>query len=384
MTKALKAFSCIPFLGAVACVFTFPGHAVAIELPAVIADHMVIKRDTRVPLWGRARPGEEVTAEFAGQRKTARADGDGRWMVALDPMAASAEGRKLTIATIDQKPTTIHDVLIGDVWHASGQSNMQMTLEKCRDIDTENLDYPAIRRLRVLHNAATGPLERIAGCLPWTPVSREIMDSTSATAYFFARSLHQKTGVPQGIIEGQRRALVNGEIPNIGMAVTWDTGNPTNYTPRPGTKEGGIMLHCPNKRDVGIRLALWALRDVHGRNDTVVCGPIYRSHEIQRNRVILSFDHIGSGLMVAEKRGFADPVPTPGKTLTNFAIAGEDQQFVWADAEIVGDTVVVSSPGVPEPEAVRFCFNSAPFKTFNLYNKEGLPASPFITDDWVK
>jgi sialate O-acetylesterase len=187
-----------------------------------------------------------------------------------------------------------------------------------------------------------------------------------------------------GIIEGMRRAYSDGEILNIGMATIWDTGNPTNYTPKPGTREGGIMLHCPNKRDVGIRLALWALRDIYEIKDTVVSGPIYKSHKIEGNKIIISFDHVGSGLMAAEKKGFADPVATSGKKLTNFAIAGADQKFHWAEAQIEGNTVVVSSTQVAEPKAVRFCFNSAPFKYFNFYNREGLPASPFITDDWYK
>lgn len=504
--------------------FCLVGASRAVELPAVIADHMVIKRKTQAPLWGWSKPGSEVVAEASwGEQGRATADAKGKWMLRLQ--TPKADGKPQTIRFTDADGTVIvKDVLAGDVWHASGQSNMQMTLEKCTDIDKENLDHPAVRRLRIMHNAAIQPLEKVAGCLPWTPVSREIMNSTSATGYFFARSLYEKTGVPQGfidtawngkalepfyaaielkelypeehkamenhrhfssttvklkrripnskeimpfenhfgwvfngkvaplipyaisgtiwyqgesnagnklayqkklkyligtwrkvwgqgdwpfyyvqlnsnkptdgtpadgkgfagIIEGMRRALVNGEIPNIGMAVIWDTGNPTNYTPKPGTREGGIMLHCRNKRDVGIRLSLWALRDVHGKKGTVVCGPIYKSHKVEGNRMILSFDHVGSGLMAAEKRGFDHPVPTPGKKLTNFAIAGANQQFVWADAVIVGNTVVVSSPKVKEPKAVRFCFNSAPFKYFNFYNKEGLPASPFITDNWYK
>ena len=184
-----------------------------------------------------------------------------------------------------------------------------------------------------------------------------------------------------GIIEGMRQAYSSKEIPNIGMAVIWDTGNPNNYTPKPGTREGGIMLHCPNKRDVGIRLSLWALRDIH-KKELVVSGPIYKSHRIEGNKIIIEFDHIGSGLMVAEKKGFNKAVPSSGKKLNNFAIAGADRKFVWAEAEITGNKVVVSSSDIPEPKAVRFCFNSAPFKYFNFYNKEGLPASPFVTDAW--
>ncbi len=498
-------------------------QAIALELPAVIADNMVIKRETTAPLWGWSAPGNTVSITTSwGARAEAVADDSGKWMAKIKTPKASGKPLTITFKDINEE-VTVRNVLAGDVWLASGQSNMQMILSLCREIETEDLDYPAVRRLRIPHNAARQPLEKFAEPLPWTPVCREIIDFTSATSYFFARHLYQKTGVPQGIIdsawngmnlepfyaakelqelfpeeyeamkahpkfgweksglkrkvpgsdeimptpshfgwifnakvapaipyaitgavwyqgesnagnkllyeeklkyligswrkafgqgdfpfyyvqlnsnvptdgtpvdgkgfaginEGMLRALVNGEIPNIGMAVTWDTGNPDNETPKT-KEEKGRMLHCDNKRDVGIRLALWALRDVYGKADTVVSGPIYTSHKIEGDKIILSFDHVGTGLMVAEKHGFNDPVPTPGRPLNNFAIAGSDQKFVWAEAQIVGDTVVVRSPQVKEPKAVRFCFNSAPFSYFNFYNKEGLPASPFITDDWYQ
>jgi len=76
-----------------------------------------------------------------------------------------------------------------------------MTLEKCTDIDKEDLEFPQVRRLRILHNAAKKPLNRIAGLEPWAPVNKGILKSTSATAYFFARNIYQKTGIPQGVIE---------------------------------------------------------------------------------------------------------------------------------------------------------------------------------------
>ena len=142
--------------------------------------------------------------------------------------------------------------------------------------------------------------------------------------------------------------------PNTGMAVTIDIGGP--------------MIHPTNKQDVGKRLALWALANVYGKN-IVFSGPIYKSMEKKGNQIVLHFDQLGTGLMA---KG--------GESLKGFAIAGADKKFVWADARIVNDIVVVSSPDVPDPVAVRYAWADNP--VCNLYNSECLPASPFRTDSW--
>ena len=143
--------------------------------------------------------------------------------------------------------------------------------------------------------------------------------------------------------------------PNVGMAVTMDIGDVRD-------------IHPQNKKDVGERLALWALEKDYGQKDLVYSGPVYKSMEIEDSKIRLSFDHTGSGLMAK------------GDALTHFKIAGADKNFVDAVAAIDGDTVVVSSDKVPTPKAVRFAFsnNDEP----NLCNKEGLPASSFRTDNW--
>jgi sialate O-acetylesterase len=144
---------------------------------------------------------------------------------------------------------------------------------------------------------------------------------------------------------------------NVDLAVSIDTGSEIN-------------LHPKNKKPIGIRHAYLALRNVYGK-DVVAHGPFYKSHQAKGNEVILSFDSVGSGLMTGRK----------GK-LNTFAIAGKDRKWEWADAEIKGATVVVSSPNVPQPEAVRYAWAMNPSQRNLLYNKEGLPASPFRTDDW--
>ena len=149
--------------------------------------------------------------------------------------------------------------------------------------------------------------------------------------------------------------LMTLTLPNTGMAVIIDIGDAND-------------IHPKNKQDVGKRLALWALGTTYGRKMDY-CGPIYKSMKVEGNQVILNFDHVGGGLVAA-----AD------EPLRGFAVAGADRKFVWADAKIAGDTVVVSSDKVSEPVAVRYAWADNP--VCNLCNKEGLPASAFRTDDW--
>jgi len=127
-------------------------------------------------------------------------------------------------------------------------------------------------------------------------------------------------------------------------------------------------IHPKNKQDVGKRLALWALARSYGK-ELVYSGPIYKSMEIDGEKIILHFDHVGGGLVAG-----------PDEPLKGFAIAGADHKFVWADAKIDGDSVVVSSDEVSTPAAVRYAWADNP--VCNLSNKEGLPASPFRTDNW--
>jgi sialate O-acetylesterase len=150
--------------------------------------------------------------------------------------------------------------------------------------------------------------------------------------------------------------LMTLSLPNTGMAVTIDIGEANNIHPR-------------NKQEVGRRLALWALARIYDRKITY-SGPIYKSMKIEGKNIVISFDHLDGGLKAS-----GDGV------LRQFAIAGIDKKFVWAQAQIVGDTVVVGSTAVDKPVAVRYAWAMNPAGC-NLYNCAGLPASPFRTDDW--
>jgi sialate O-acetylesterase len=147
-------------------------------------------------------------------------------------------------------------------------------------------------------------------------------------------------------------------------------------------------IHPKNKQDVGHRLALIALSKDYGipapggklaglpligkwfQKPLVFSGPVYRGMETEGSRIRLSFDHVGNGLVNTAGAG----------SLKGFAVAGKDGIFVWADAVIEGETVVVSSPQVSEPAAVRYAWADNP--EVSLGNREGLPASPFRTDDF--
>ena len=168
--------------------------------------------------------------------------------------------------------------------------------------------------------------------------------------------------------EAQTKALT---IPNTGMAVIIDTV--------PLAERDDI--HPRNKYDVGMRLARWALNRDYGQKQLEASGPLFKVLKIEDGKIRLAFDHTGTGLMVGKKEGRNPAVEAPGGKLKQFAIAGADRKWFWADAVIVNNTVTVSSPAVNEPVAVRYAFQMNPDGA-NLYNREGLPASPFRTDDW--
>ncbi len=156
-------------------------------------------------------------------------------------------------------------------------------------------------------------------------------------------------------------------IPNTGMAVIIDIGD-------------AVDIHPKDKQDVGSRLARWALAKDY-KKKCVFSGPLYKSLKVEGNKIRVSFDSVGGGLMVGEKKGLEPTKEVKDGKLVWFSIAGEDKVWQKAEAVIDGDTVVVSSEKVANPVAVRYAFTMNPAGA-NLYNKDGLPASPFRTDNW--
>ncbi len=488
-------------LMAVAVFFAGTIARAELRLPAVFGDHAVLQREVAVPVWGWAEPGASVAVTCNGQTVTADADADGKWMAHLPPMPAGGPF-EMAVRSGDAS-RTFSDVMVGEVWLCSGQSNMDMRLMKLWDDEqmAEALQREGLRLFRVERGQAETPQDDLVG--RWTPCEPEHARSFSAVAYFFGAELQRELGVTVGLIHSayggtpaeawtdaarltadpelasiverwERRvsayqvdlaayeaARASGEsdasmpvepparyapgglfnamihplipyavrgavwyqgesnvwramqyrpllttmiedwrqrwgqpsfafgivqLPNyenpprvppgvyswaelreaqfaiardldeVGLAVTIDIGDPTD-------------IHPLNKQDVGRRLGLWALDEAYG-GEGVSSGPLYRDYEIVGDKVYLSFDHVGSGLE-----------PREGDELKGFVIAGPDRKFRWAKAVIEGDRVVVSEQKVPEPLAVRYGWADNPAWA-NLINREGLPASPFRTDDW--
>jgi sialate O-acetylesterase len=152
----------------------------------------------------------------------------------------------------------------------------------------------------------------------------------------------------------ESQTLTAKNVPDCGQAVIIDIGMADD-------------IHPVNKQDVGKRLALWALAKDYGK-DIVYSGPDYKAMKKEGNAIRISFDHVGGGLVAK------------GDELKGFVIAGADKKFVWANAKIDGDDVVVQADGVAAPVAVRYGWADNP--PCNLYNQEGLPTVPFRTDDW--
>ncbi len=176
-----------------------------VKCPSIFSDHMVLQRNQAVAIWGEAAAGEAVVVEFAGQSKATKAGTDGRWQVALTPLQASAEARTLTVRGVNT--LTFSDVLVGEVWFCSGQSNMEKPLgprkgQKPTDAYEEELtraDFPAVRLFQVPRYSIAKPGDATLAWLPCNATT--LMQSEfSAAAYYFGRELHRELGVPIGLI----------------------------------------------------------------------------------------------------------------------------------------------------------------------------------------
>jgi sialate O-acetylesterase len=176
----------------------FVPRAVAdVTLPAIFSDHMVLQADASVPIWGWAEPSEKVTVTFAGQTKNCTTGADGKWMVKLGKLKC---GEAATMTVKGNNTLTITDVLVGEVWLCSGQSNMAMTVNRAKDFEQEKAaaNLPKIRHFRESSNAAPTPQEKCSG--KWELCSPDAVGGFSATAYFFGREVHRKLGAPVGLI----------------------------------------------------------------------------------------------------------------------------------------------------------------------------------------
>ncbi len=438
-----------------------------VRLPKIFGEHMVLQQQMPIPVWGWADPGEKVTVTLGDRSATATACKKGKWSVKLDPVPV---GGPYEMKVSGKNDLVLKDVLVGEVWICSGQSNMGFTVSRGNNAKEEiaAAKYPKMRLLTVARNAVEKPVDDVTG--NWAACSPETVPGFSAAAYFFGRKLYEELGLPIGLVNtswgGTRceawtskeamqsdpdfqplfersrvqkleirhhpAALYNGMIhplipfamrgaiwyqgeSNVSraeqyrklfpvmisdwrkrwgegdfpfyfvqlapyiygkndpcmLAELWEAQLKTLSLPNTGmaviTDIGDLKdIHPKNKQDVGLRLALWALAKTYGK-DVVFSGPLYKGMKVEGSKIRLSFEHVDGGLVAK------------GGSLKDFTIAGKDDKFVPAEAVIDGESIVVSSPEVKRPVAVRFAWrhDAEP----NLFNKTGLPASPFRTDN---
>lgn len=171
-----------------------------VELPPLVSDRMVIQRDAEVPLHGRATGGTMVRVDFDGVTRSARADTEGRWRVRLPPRPAG--GPHEIVISADADTVRVRDVLVGDVWIASGQSNMEWPVADALNAEAEvaAADDAGIRNFRVPRSWSYTPARRLVGG-EWQISDSEHVGAHSAVAYFFARELREHVDVPIGIID---------------------------------------------------------------------------------------------------------------------------------------------------------------------------------------
>ena len=457
-----------------------------VTLPNVFSSNMVIQQNMQTALWGWALPNDNVVITAGwGQTATAKAGADGKWSTTIQtPKAISGQATPYTLTFKGTTNTVqLSNVLIGDVWVCSGQSNMEYNMNvvsggtrgvKNYASEIAAANYPNIRLFKVAKTARIAPTDNCDGT--WLECNPSNVASFAAVAYYFGRELNQNSqvNIPIGLLEAayggsrceawmSRETLAADTEFNAKILAPYDTAplatnpeyRPTNlfngmlapiipygikgalwYQGEANTLDGafytklcGAMLqdwrtrwgvgnfpfyyvqlpaytdtnwpsfrdaqtnmltiantgmavtvdivdssptdvHPENKLEVGQRLAKWALAKDYGQNITY-SGPVYKSNTVQGNKMIISFHpaSIGTGLISKD-----------GAALKEFQIAGTNGVFYAATANIVGNTVEVSSPNVAVPAVVKYAYTAA--LQPNLTNKEGLPAAPFKTDTW--
>jgi len=469
-------------------------------LPAIFGSNMVLQQKQQNKIWGWGDAGDKIEVTIEEQKKTTTVDDEGKWHVMLDPLPAGGPYRMVVSG---HNKITFDNVMVGEVWICSGQSNMAWPVRAADDPDLESMtaSYPNIRLISVPQVGTQEPQADFNG--EWSVCTPQTVKDFSAVGYFFGRRLHQTLDVPIGLIdnawggsaceawinrdtlesddrfqglmehwkgveeefekepvEGEAAAaeakknkrlmtgnqrpanIYNGVLkPTIGYGIRgaiwyqgesnagrayqyrdlfplmietwreeWGQGDfpfywvqladfraekdspadsdwaelreaQTQTMKLANSGEAVIIdlgeasdIHPKNKQDVANRLARWALAKDYGFDKLVYRSPVYASMEAADGAITVTFDHVGGGLDTFDF-----------KELVGFAIAGEDKEFHTAKAEILGkgrnrSQIKVWCEDEETPVAVRYAWADNPI--CNVQNTEGLPLTPFRTDDW--
>ena len=425
-------------------------------------ENAVFQQQKPIPVWGWTLSGAKVLVTLDKQKRNATAGADGRFDVKFDAMPAdklksvedTPTSHTLTVVTSaggKEEKKIFSNILIGEVWLCSGQSNMSVkyswrgmkldskrpglrfldenwkistpkTCGRCYSISyvfghkllDELLVPVGLMNAAVAGTGIEGWWYVTPGDPPtktkyqnYMPKIEPLVGNAMRGALWYQGEANVKKGkeylpMLKRLIEGWRcawkqkdfpflivqlstigqspndkpqggdgrAAIRNAQfealkaIPNTGLAVTIDIGEKRE--------------HPKNKYDVGLRLAAWALNKQYGKKDVMPSGPLYKAQVIEGNAIRVKFDYAEHGLMLAKKEGYKPPEPTPDAPMPWLSIQAKDGSWHWAEGKIDGSDLIVSSKEVTEPVAVRYAYTQYPLGC-NLYNKEGLPASPFST-----
>jgi sialate O-acetylesterase len=471
-------------LFALALLIALSAQAFALRMPALFGDNMVLQTGSRTPVYGRAKPKEHVLVQLGSHHAAALADARGDWRVELNLQVAEGPlDLEITSATSKLK---FKNVLVGEVWICSGQSNMEWSYHDTKTarqpVNIGNPNRPTMRLFRVKKTVAIIPLHELQG--KWLVCDLQTMNDFSLLGYFFGANLQDRVGGGVGLIEAdwggtpaeswtphstlsdsiELRPLIDANFPipvgaghdthekhkpesaasvlyngmisplmpygfrgviwyqgesNIGRAEQYKSLFPTMISawrkesgrhfpflfvqlaafgqrptepmrsdwaelreaqvaaldlPLTGMASAIDLAHPVEihwiQRDLLAKRLIWnAMATAYGRRAPIT-GPIYRRYRVDGNEMRLDFDGKINSLIMKSENG-----------LCGFEIAGEDRIFRKAQARVDRGSLVVSSPKVPHPIAVRYAWANNP--EVSLYNSAGLPAIPFRTDDWA-
>lgn len=449
---------------------TFLTVRAEIRLPSIIGNHMVLQQKGEAKIWGWCDPGEKIKITTGWDTATYNTAGSSgaKWNLIIKTPVA---GGPYTLTIEGHNKIILEDILIGEVWDCSGQSNMEMNYSwgiKQYTADVENATNKSIRFFHIPRLTAEYPQEDTKG--QWVVCNPEDMKQFSLAGYFFGQKLQEVLSVPVGLIEASwggtpaeawtpkdsiegnpvlkeaanrltpsagwpvnPAATYNAMIypitgftiagviwyqgeANVGTANTYEllfstmisswrkawqkdfpfyfvqiapfagygnnisgallqeAQNKTTALPKTGVIVINDLvtdvkdIHPKDKKDVGIRLANYALAEVYGKKEVAYKNPVYKSMKIEKEKIRIYFEDADNGLV------------TKNGTPAEFYIAGDNKIFMPATAKIEGNSVLVWNKEIKNPVAVRFGFTNASIP--NLFTKEGLPVNIFRTDNW--